>query len=223
MPARTYPLGEVVIASSRGDLVAIPPARVVLIRNPGLGEENGQEAIEVLLNPTELREALNVEWTRLPVVGLDHEIPHYSRTRSLEIPMTFYFSAFEAGRRPATSDASAAFTHNDPTLASARVLKKSMDFANFFRSLCFPTRTGGRPPTVQVIWPRIITFLAVATNVTFDYRRFDIDLAPIAYSVEVAWLEVRVTRRYSEDVRSEGLRGDESDRPTTGSNLVFGI
>lgn len=188
-------------------LVDRKPQKVVLIANPG--QENA-ESFTVLLNPKTLKETINVEWSKLPVIGLDHEVPHYSRTKSIVIPMSFYFSAFEQGRQGLNTISVAQFT--DLVMSSntpkSKINQQSIDFVNFLRSLCFPTRDGLRPPTVKVVWKNVLSFLAVVENVTFEYTKFDRTLAPIAYQADVNFLEVRLTRRYSEDVRRVGLVGD---------------
>ena len=60
-------------------LIGKKPDKVTIISNPG--EENA-ESFTVLLNPQRLRESIKVEWAKLPVVGLDYEVVHYSRTHS---------------------------------------------------------------------------------------------------------------------------------------------
>lgn len=182
------------------------PDRVVLIANPG--EENA-ESFTVLLNPTTLKETITVEWSKLPVIGLDHEVPHYSRTRSIQIPMSFYFSAYEQARRSFTPNLANNGSDNmGSVLPASAIARQSIDFVNFLRSLCFPTREGLRPPTVKVTWPNVLEFLAVVESVTFTYTKFDRSLAPIAYQADVNFLEVRLTRRFSEDVREDGLVSD---------------
>ena len=191
------------------------PQRVVLVSNPGLSNE---EVFPVLLNPTRLHETIKVEWSRLPVIGLDHEVPHYSRTRSFEITMSFLFSAFEAGRQlksgAANFDPENELHNLTSVIPTTKIFQQSMDFANFLRSLCFPTRSGFRPPTVKVVWPNVLSILAVVSDLSLDYVKTDKSLTPIYYSAEVTFLETRLTRRFSEDVRQAGLVADRDDLPT---------
>lgn len=190
------------------------PQRVILISNPGLSNE---EVFPVLLNPTRLRETINVEWTRLPVIGLDHEVPHYSRTKSIEIPMNFLFSAFEAGRQlrggAGNFDPENELVNLTSVIPTTKIFQLSNDFQHFLESLCFPTRSGLRPPTVKIIWPNILSMLAVVSSLSLDYMKMDRSLAPIYYGAEVTFLETRLTRRFSEDVRQRGLVADQDDRP----------
>ena len=196
------------------DTVFTNPNRVVIIKDPG---ESFQEVMPAFLNPASLRETLTAEWNRLPVIGLDHEIPHYSRTKSIEIPLSFYFSAFEAARRAnaventrekLNAERAPLFQRRVANALSAQVATTSMDFANFFRSLVFPTSTGLRPPPVKVIWPYIFEMVGVITSVTFDYMKFDRSAAPVVYKADINFLETRVTRRFSERVRAFGLEPD---------------
>lgn len=203
------------LLSPAQSIFASRPQRVILISNPGLSNE---EVFPVLLNPTRLREVINVEWSRLPVIGLDHEVPHYSRTKSIEIPMSFLFSAFEAGRQlkggAANFDPENELHNLTSVIPTTKIFQQSMDFANFLRSLCFPTRTGLRPPTVKVIWPNVLSLLSVVSTLSLDYLKTDQSLAPIYYGAEVTFLETRLTRRFSEDVRQNGLVSDRDDVPT---------
>jgi hypothetical protein len=191
-----------------------PIDRVTLIANPGT---EAAEAFTVLLNPTRLMETIQVEWARLPVIGLDHEVVQYTRTRSINVPMSFYFSIFESARQNNLPDVDPAqaikIAVSTGAIPLTKLLSESMDFANFLRSLCFPTRTGLRPPTVKVIWPNVFSFLAVVDNLHFEYMKFDKSLTPITYQADVNFLEVRLTRRYSESVRVSGLVADGEDVP----------
>jgi len=194
------------------DVTDTRPSKIVLIANPG---SRTQEVMPAFLNPAGLKETISVEWALLPVIGLDHEIPHYSRTKSLEYPLSFYFSAYEAARR-VTGLAQDVLSQVDGTKQTNSVTaplmrqatNSSMEFANFFRSLGFPTRSGLRPPTVKVIWPNVFDLLGVMKGISFEYMSFDRQLAPIIYRADVVFLETRVTRRYSEQVRISGLTAD---------------
>lgn len=198
--------------SGIGDILDERPRRVTLIKNPG--EINNREVYPVLLNPTTLSESINADWSRLGVIGLDHEVPHFAKTRSIEIPLTFYFSQYYAATEPRGQGELNKDAQITPTFPLSRIARTSMDFANFMRSLCFPTRGGLRPPPVKVIWPHVMDIIGVVTSLSFDYRRFDRDLAPLIYQADVTILETRTTRRFSEEVRHRGLLGD----PDVGSS-----
>jgi hypothetical protein len=187
-------------------LINKKPDRVILTANPGL---DNAEALTVLLNPKTLSYGIDVEWSHLPVVGLDYEVIHYSRTKSIQVPMSFYFSIFEQARQQVggTPDPSAQLQAavSSGAVSTSALQKASMDFVNFLESLAFPTRIGLRPPTVKVYWPNVMSMYCVLDRVRFEFAKFDRSLAPIAYQADVTWLEARVERRYSEDVRDNGL------------------
>ncbi len=193
-------------------LIDLKPDKVTLIANPG--QENA-EVYTVLMNPTKLKETIQVEWSHLPIIGLDHEVVQYSRTKSISLPMSFYFSVFEQARQRmginADPEAILKNAVGNGSIPYSKLKGQSTDFVNFLRSLCFPTRRDLRPPVVKVTWANIVSFLAVVENVTFEYMKFDQTLAPITYQADVTFLEVRLTRRYSEDVRLKGLVGDGND------------
>jgi hypothetical protein len=190
-----------------GDLLDTRPARVTLIRSPGQ-EPPEMEAFPVLLNPETFTEAIEVEWARLQVIGLDHQVPHYTNTRSLEYPLTFYWSSFQAGRGingnpPRRNSNVGGGNLQDPVPDLGGTT--AMAFANFMRSLCFPTRRGLRPPTVRIEWPNVFSILGVVTSLSLNFIKFDQTLAPLIYEAEVSFLETRVTRRFSDDVRKSGI------------------
>lgn len=182
------------------------PSKVVLTANPGL---DNAEALTVLLNPRMLDYGIDVDWAHLPVIGLDYEVLHYSRTKSISVPMSFYVSVFEIARQQ-ISGTPDPVSQMQTAISSGAVSKSqlqsaSTDFVNFLQSLAFPTRTGLRPPTVKVYWPNVLSMYCVLDRVKFQFAKFDRTLAPIAYQADVTWLEARVERRYSEDVRDNGL------------------
>lgn len=186
--------------------INIKPTRVVLTANPG---QDNAEALTVLLNPKALDYGIDVDWAHLPVIGLDYEVLHYSRTKSIAVPMSFYISVFEIARQQ-TGGTPDPVSQMQTAVSSGAVSKSqlqssSTDFVNFLESLAFPTRTGLRPPTVKVYWPNVLSMYCVLDRVKFNFAKFDRTLAPIAYQADVVWLEARVDRRYSEDVRTNGL------------------
>lgn len=183
------------------------PRRVTLISNPD--EIADREVFPALLNPTTLTESIGVEWTKLGVIGLDHEVPHYARTKSIELPLTFYFSQYFAGTEPRSFDERFAILTSAQT---SKIRGLSMDFANFMRSLCFPSWVSLRPPFLKVIWPNVLTLTGVVTSLRFEYKKFDRTLAPLIYQADITLLETRVTRRWAEQVRMFGLRSDPDQK-----------
>lgn len=157
------------------------PPRCVLI-NVASGE-----SMECLLNPTELSEKLQVNWTRLTVPGLSHQVLQFQSTGNRQIAMEFYLDRFFAAAQP----------------ADMRILS----FRAFLRALTVPPAgTEGTvataPPRVIVVWPKVITLEAVVASVDFQYRHFGADLDVLVYTASVAFEEILDVR-----VTSESLRG----------------
>ena len=192
--------------NSNYGLINRKPDKVILTANPGT---DNAESFTVLLNPKTLSYGIDVDWSHLPVIGLDYEVIHYSRTKSIQVPMSFYFSIFEQARQQVAGTpnplASIQSAVDSGAVSVSALQKSSLDFVNFLESLAFPTRIGLRPPTVKVYWPNVMSMYCVLDRVRFEFAKFDRSLAPIAYQADVTWLEARVERRYSEDVRDNGL------------------
>lgn len=190
--------------------------KVTLIRDPQ-GKPPSYKEIEVLVNPATLKETLQAEWSRMAVIGLDHEIPHYSRTKSIEFPLSFYVSTFEKVRQHALE------AHNTRNTITDEVVAASMQFANDLRSLVFPSKITLRPPPVKVCWPGVLEIIGVVTSLSFEYKRFANDftnssgkqneLIPLIYQADVTFLETRASRRWSEDVASSGLQINYTVQP----------
>lgn len=192
----------ITVAEALDEQVDVQPQRVTLIRDPGTLQAT---PFPVLFNPEVLNEEINAQWSKLQVIGLDHEVPHYTNTRSLAYNLDFYWSEFQyflrQRTRPQGKSGSTANT-------KAPTPQNAMAFMNFLRSLCFPTRAGLRPPTLQIVWADVFDLIGVVEKVSFSFIRFDVNLAPIVYRATVSFLETRVTRRYSEDVAQYGLQSD---------------
>jgi len=192
----------IAIDEALDEYMDVNPQRVTLVRSPGLDTET---VFPVLFNPETLNEEISVQWSKLQVIGLDHEVPHYTNTRSLSYNLEFYWSEFQYYLRQRTQPRPP--TNN--TLNSVPTKPQDAQaFMNFLRSCAFPTRTGLRPPTLKVIWPGMFELLGVVERITFAFTRFDTNLAPIVYRATVGFLETRVTRRFSEDVDQVGLTYD---------------
>jgi hypothetical protein len=194
------------ISQAAQDIVDVQPQRVTLIREPGSANPT---VFPALFNPEILEEEINVQWSRLQVIGLDHEVPHYTNTRSLSYTLEFYWSEFQFFLRQRSASPSLTGDQRGSTANTQPQLERNaISFMNFLRSLCFPTRTGLRPPTLQVIWPTVFNLIGVVESVKFTFARFDTNLSPIVYRATVEFLETRATRRFSEDVAQIGLEPD---------------
>jgi hypothetical protein len=134
------------------------------------------ESIECLLNPNVLTEKLQVEWTRLLVPGLSHQVLQFQSTCNRELPgVEFYVDRIFASE----------------TAAEPLVER----FRSFLLELTVPTGlaqgVASAPPRVLFIWPGVITVQCVLRSVEFRYQRFGVDGRALVYTATVGFEEVR--------------------------------
>jgi len=143
------------------------------------------ESIDCLFNPAQLVEKVRVNWSRLNVPGLSHQVLQYQSTgnRTLE-GVEFYLDRFFATRQPGSPDILA--------------------FRSFLRALTVPPSGAFAPPRTLVIWPKVLTVETVLTGLELQYRQFATDASVLVYTAKCGFetiLDVRVT---SEELRREG-------------------
>ncbi|RUO91493.1 peptidoglycan-binding protein [Corallococcus sp. AB018] len=147
------------------------------------------EAMECLFNPTQLTEKLLVNWNRLAVPGLSHQVLQFQGTSNRQLAgVEFYLDAFFATQQ---ADAS-----------------NIMEFRAFLRTLTVPPAgTEGvlatAPPRVLVLWPGVLTVECVVASVEFQYRQLAVDGRVLVYTATVTFEEVLDTRVTSEQLRQE--------------------
>lgn len=160
---------------SLGAVVARPP-RCVLVNVATA------ESMECLFNPTQLTEKLQVNWNRLVVPGLSHQVLQFQSTSNVQLTgVEFYLDRFFA-----TANG------NDSVLG---------EFRAFLRALTVPvagteTVAATAPPRVLVIWPDVITVECVVNSVEFQYMQFDVEGRILVYTATVGFeavLNVRAT------------------------------
>lgn len=140
------------------------------------------ESMDCLFNPTQLTEKLQVNWNRLIVPGLSHQVLQFQSTSNTQLSgVEFYLDRFFA-----------------TTNGSDAVLG---EFRAFMRSFTVPvggteTVAATAPPRVLVIWPEVLTVECVVNTVEFQYRQFGVDGRVLVYTATVGFeaiLDVRVT------------------------------
>lgn len=147
------------------------------------------EAALCLFNPTQLVEKVQVNWNRLAVPGLSHQVLQYQSTGNRELSgVEFYLDRFFAAEQPGDVDI--------------------MAFRAFLRALTVPPEaTEGvaatAPPRTLFIWPGVLTALAVLTGVEFQYRQFGVDGRALVYAANVSFEEILDVRVTSEALRVE--------------------
>ena len=161
----------------------VRPPRCVLV-NVTTGE-----AMECLFNPTQLSEKVQVNYNRLTVPGLSHQVLQLQSTGNRTVPsVEFYLDRFFAEEQPGNPDI--------------------LDFRAFILSLTVPP--GGTegvadtaPPRTLVIWPDVVVLETVVTEVEFAYRELAIDGAVLVYTATVSFEEILDVRVTSEELRRE--------------------
>ncbi len=160
------------------DQAVVRPPRCTLV-NVVTGE-----SIECLFNPTQLTEKVQVNWNRLNVPGLSHQVLQFQSTGNRQLGgVEFYLDRFFASAQPGTTDV--------------------MAFRSFLRALTVPPEGALAPPRTLVVWPKVITVETVLTDLEFQYRQFATDASVLVYTATCGFEEILDLRVKSEDLRKE--------------------
>jgi len=147
------------------------------------------ESLECLFNPTQISEKLQVNWNRLSVPALSHQVLQFQSTGNRQLSgVEFYLDRFFASEQP-----------GNPEI---------MEFRAFIRSLTVPPEgTEGvvdtAPPRTLFIWPEVVTVETVVTDVEFQYRQIAVDGTVLVYAATVSFEEILDVRVTSEQLREE--------------------
>ena len=165
------------------ELAMVRPPRCVLVN------VTSGESMECLFNPTQLTEKVQVNWSRLAVPGLSHQVLQFQSTANRSLAgVEFYLDRFFATEQPGEPDI--------------------MEFRSFIRALTVPpSGTEGvvdtAPPRTLFIWPEVITVETVVTDVEFQYRQVAVDGRVLVYAATVTFEEILDVRVTSEELREE--------------------
>lgn len=146
------------------------------------------EIQEVQFNPTDLEEAISVEWARLKVPGLSHEVLQYDHTGNLKIgPIALVFDALGEGWSVDRLD----------------------NMRRFLHSICYSKKGAqsvreGEATRVLFFWPNFMSLTCVLTSLKIKHSRFNLQARPTYFTATVALEEIRDVRLFSEDVRATG-------------------
>jgi hypothetical protein len=165
------------------EVAAQTPARM------SIANVSSGESIEAQFNPTELEEALEVNWARQTVPGLSHQPLQFVNTGNVKFTLELQFEA------------------QDPTTDIDRILGAR----RFLQSLCYPRRgaadvVGGGPPRALFVWPTFVSLTCVIASLSFKYSRFNLAGTPIHFTAKVAFEEIRDMRLLSEEVLANGTQ-----------------
>lgn len=161
------------------------------------------ETMECLFNPTQISEKLQVNWNRLSVPGLSHQVLQFQSTGNRQLSgVEFYLDRFFASKQPGWSHTSCAARPCD--LGSPDI----MEFRSFIRALTVPPAgtedvPDTAPPRMLFIWPNVVTVETVVTDVEFQYRQIATDGKVLVYSATVSFEEILDVRVTSEQLREE--------------------
>lgn len=165
------------------ELAMVRPPRCVLVN------VTSGESMECLFNPTQLTEKVQVNWSRLAVPGLSHQVLQFQSTANRSLAgVEFYLDRFFATEQPGEPDI--------------------MEFRSFIRALTVPpSGTEGvvdtAPPRTLFIWPEVIAIETVVTDVEFQYRQVAVDGRVLVYAATVTFEEILDVRVTSEELREE--------------------
>jgi len=147
------------------------------------------ESIECLFNPKDLTEKIDVNWTRLAVPGLSHQVLQFQNTGNRQLSgVEFYLDRFFATEAASDVDV--------------------LEFRAFLRALTVPPEgTEGvpatAPPRVLFIWLGVVTVECVVASVEFQYKQLAVDGTVLVYTATVAFEEILDARVTSEELRGE--------------------
>ncbi len=147
------------------------------------------ESVECLFNPVQLVEKVAVNWNRLVVPGLSHQILQFQSTGNRQFAgVEFYVSRFYAMEQPSDVDI--------------------LTFRAFLRALTVPSEESEgvsttAPARVLFLWPNVLTMECVVSSVEFLYKQLAADGAVLVYTASVTFEEVLDTRITSEALREE--------------------
>lgn len=148
------------------------------------------ETMEALFNPEQLKEKISVNWNRLPVPGLSHQVLQFQSTGNTVLSgLDFYLDRFFASKQS-----------NAPEI---------MQFRAFLRSFTVPTEpvVGSplvAPPRALFVWPGLFSMEAVVTEVEFTYKQFSVkDGQVLIYTAVLGLEQIRDERVTSEQLRRE--------------------
>jgi hypothetical protein len=163
------------------------------------------ESVQCQFNPASLERSITINYSRITVPGLSHQILQYSSTSNFKLPgLQFRF---------------------EQVLDRAYSLSNFVGFMHSFTAS--PLGTSGvvstRPPRILFVWPHFITMEAVVLSIKEKYDMFFTDGTPRSLVVTLDFEEIRDFRLYSEDLRSSiALPGSgDADFSFTNENPSF--
>lgn len=147
------------------------------------------ESMECLFNPAELTEKLQVNYNRLAVPGLSHQVLQFQSTSNRQLSgIEFFLDRFFTAETGADVDI--------------------LEFRAFLRALTVPPAATENvattaPPRALFIWPSVLTVECVLSSVEFQYKQLAVDGSVLVYTAGVTFEEILDARVTSEELREE--------------------
>lgn len=169
-----------------------------------LVNEDTNEALGFMFNPTQLVTAIQVNWDKAPALGASFERLSYKNTGNAEFNLTLIHNLkawISRTRKPGE-------TINASTAASIR--KEFERHRRFLIALCYPR---GRwndvlrrsPPTALLMWPGYLSIRVVINSLQFTDNEFDENSKPTAFDAACVFQEQRIYRLTSADAYRKGF------------------
>lgn len=163
--------------SFAGDAGARPPR--VSFANLGTGE-----TFEMPFTPVEVKESLQVKWSRRAPVGMSHEIQQYGNTGNHTFDgLDFFFR----GTSPEEVD-------------------RIHEGRKFLMSLAYSPEGGGAPPRILFFWPQFISMTCVLGKLQITHSKFNREGRPTVFRARFDLEEARDIRLTQEAVRAQGTQ-----------------
>lgn len=171
-----------------------------------INTENGEEVV-AQYNPQDLDESIDVNYAKLPVLGMSHQVMQYQYTDNYKTNISLFWHSMHGDLRPANG--------KQPD-GPYNIVASHREARNTLMSWCYPkidaaNILGGAPPRLLFVWPGQISFTCVITALKFKTVRWDVLGNPVQWSADVAIEEIRDTRLSQSEVRQFGtIRGSST-------------
>lgn len=142
-------------------------------------------------NPEEIERQVGVNYTRLTVLGLSHEVLQFQNRANEKLKFKLYFDKRATTEAAELVEKKAAERQLDALTVGS---KKAQDIA------------GGGPPDALFEFGEHFLLRVRVLSLKYQYKRFSFDGTPIHFSVDVEIEEIRDKRLYAEDVLTHGLQ-----------------
>lgn len=155
---------------------------------------NTAETLGLQYNPAELEEQLGVNYARVTVPGLSHQVMQFVYTENLVLTFDLTFDALSQMDQFDADDAD-----------NAR---------RFLHALCYPQQGDGMrdiaPARTLFLWPNLFSLTTVITKLKIKHQRFSRNGQPTYFVASVTLEEIRDFRITSGEILADGTQRADS-------------